>query len=94
MLRPSRFLLLFTVVVLASQAAISMPASAQTVNQNPTIEELLKSRWQVAGFASAGNNRNAMVLFKHPTETFLVQCLTGYDVTRTPREFVTCYSLH
>ncbi len=92
--RPSAFFLLFTVIVLASPAAVSIPASARTVDQNLTIKELLKSGWQVAGFASTGNNRNAMVLFKHPTETYLVQCLTGYDATRTPREFVTCYNLH
>lgn len=92
--RPAGVLLPFTVVALASLAAILSPALAQNVGQNPTIEELLKSGWQVTGFAGSGNGRNAMVLFKHPRETYLVQCLTGYDVTRTPREFVTCYSLH
>ena len=67
--------------------------SAQTGDTGPTIQSLLKSGWQIAGFVSAGNNRNALVLFKHPTETYLVQCLTGYDVTRSPREFVSCYKL-
>lgn len=57
------------------------------------IEELLKTGWQVAGFTSTFDNRSAMILFRHPTETTLVQCLTGYDVTRTPRTYTNCYRL-
>jgi hypothetical protein len=57
------------------------------------IEDLLKSGWQVAGFTSTFDNRSAMILFRHPTETTLVQCLTGYDVTRTPRTYTNCYRL-
>ncbi len=57
------------------------------------IEELLKGGWQVAGFTSTFDNRSAMILFRHPTETTLVQCLTGYDVTRTPRTYTNCYRL-
>jgi hypothetical protein len=58
-----------------------------------SIENLLKSGWQVAGFTSTFDNRSAMILFRHPTETTLVQCLTGYDVTRTPRTYTNCYRL-
>ena len=76
-------------------ASIAKPtaAIAQSDDESLTIEKLLKSGWEVTGFASAGNNRNALVLFKHPRETYLVQCLTGYDVTREPRQFVNCYML-
>ena len=58
-----------------------------------TIEGLLKSGWQIAGFTSTFDNRSAMILFRHPDETTLVQCLTGYDVTRTPRTYTNCYRL-
>lgn len=58
-----------------------------------SIEELLKSGWQVAGFTSTFDNRSALILFRHPAETTLVQCLTGYDVTRTPRTYTNCYRL-
>ena len=45
--------------------------------------------------SSAGVLRHGSTIenIKHPTETYLVQCLSGYDVTRTPREFVNCYEL-
>jgi len=73
--------------------ALWTPALSQSQDEALTVEHLLKSGWQVAGYAAAAGNRTAMVLFKNPSETYLVQCLTGYDVTRTPREFVNCYKL-
>jgi hypothetical protein len=69
------------------------PASSEPASGALNVEALLKSGWQVAGYAAAGSNRAAMILFRHASETYLVQCLTGYDVTRTPREFVNCYEL-
>jgi hypothetical protein len=92
---PARFgLLPFCLTTLLAAATVDpKPVTAQSEDQSPTIEKLLKSGWEVTGFASAGNNRNALVLFKHPKESYLVQCLTGYDVTRTPRQFVNCYTL-
>ena len=71
----------------------SQPLVAQPLEENTAIEQLLTSGWQIAGY-STGDNRSALVLFKHPSETYLVQCLTGYDVTRTPRVFVNCYAVH
>jgi hypothetical protein len=53
----------------------------------------LKSGWQVAGYTSTFDNRSSLVLFKNPNETYLVQCLTGYDVQRTPRVYQNCYRL-
>jgi hypothetical protein len=53
----------------------------------------VKSGWQVAGFTSTFDNRSALILFRHPTETTLVPCLTGYDVTRTPRTYTNCFRL-
>ena len=57
------------------------------------IEKLLSSGWKLAGFASAGTNRYALILFKHSERNYLVQCLTGYDVTRKKREVTTCYEI-
>jgi hypothetical protein len=58
-----------------------------------TIEQLLKSGWEVAGFASNADNRSTFILFRNPGQTYLVQCLAGYDVTREPRVFENCYRL-
>jgi len=58
-----------------------------------TIESLLKGGWQIAGYTSSVDNRSAFILFKHPSENYLVQCRAGYDVTREPREFSNCYKL-
>jgi len=66
----------------------------EPVEEKITIEGLLKSGWQVAGYAGTNDNRSAFVLFRHPSESYLVQCLTGYDVTRTPRVYAHCYALH
>ena len=58
-----------------------------------TIEPLLKSGWQIAGYASSSDNRSTHILFKHPNETYLVQCSAGYDATRETRVFENCYKL-
>jgi hypothetical protein len=73
--------------------ALSAPGRAEPADEKISIEQLLKGGWQVAGFTSTFDNRSALVLFRHPSETYLVQCLTGYDVTRTPRTYVNCYEL-
>jgi hypothetical protein len=85
---------LYVVAAMAAIVGLSTPALARSAGENLTVEQLLTSGWQVVGFASAAGSRAALVLFRHPTETYLVQCLTGYDVTRTPRVFVSCYELH
>jgi hypothetical protein len=58
-----------------------------------SIDQLLKSGWQIAGYASNFDNRSTFILFKNPNENYLVQCLAGYDVTRSPRVFHNCYRL-
>jgi hypothetical protein len=58
-----------------------------------TVEQLLKSGWQIAGYASNSDSRSTFILFKNPAENYLVQCLAGYDVTRSPRVFENCYRL-
>ncbi|WP_045838052.1 hypothetical protein [Hyphomicrobium sp. 99] len=58
-----------------------------------SIEQLMTAGWQIAGYASNSDNRSTFILFKKPNENYLVQCLAGYDVTRSPRVFHNCYRL-
>jgi hypothetical protein len=73
-------------------ALLSAGASAED-EEKVSIEGLVKSGWQVAGYTSTLDERSAFILFKHPSEAYLVQCRAGYDVTRTPRVFSNCYKL-
>jgi hypothetical protein len=69
--------------------ATALPAATE----NRAIEVLLRTGWQIAGYTSTFDNRSAFILFRHPDETFLVQCRAGYDVTREPRTYSNCYEL-
>lgn len=88
-----------TPIILASAMLFGMAmlstAHAEGGTDEPvgSIEDLLKSGWEVAGYASNSDNRSTFILFKKPSATYLVQCLTGYDVTRMPRVFQNCYRL-
>jgi hypothetical protein len=72
--------------------ALSVTISSAT-DDNPSIEELLKTGWQVAGYGQAFDNRSTFILFRNPDQLHLVQCRVGYDVTRTPRVYSICYNL-
>ena len=85
----------------AAALALSAAAAAQPTDEadekpgdgkRVSVEALLKSGWQVAGYASASNNRS-FILLRHPNESHLVQCLAGYDVTRRPPVYSHCYEL-
>jgi hypothetical protein len=80
-------------VGIAVGVCVSGTAKAQTAEDKLSIEALVKSGWQVAGYTSTFDNRSAMILLKHSSESYLVQCLAGYDVQRTPRVYVNCYEL-
>lgn len=82
-----------TIAAIAAAAAFAAPPPAERHDEAIAIEGLLKAGWEVAGFTSTFDNRSAMILFRHPNEASLVQCLTGYDVTRTPRTYTNCYRL-
>lgn len=81
--------------VVTMLVAFAVPTWAQETHGEGaiTIEQLLKSGWEVAGFASNADNRSTFILFRNPGQTYLVQCLAGYDVTREPRVFENCYRL-
>ena len=49
--------------------------------------------WQIAGYSQATDNRSTFILFRHPDQTYLVQCRAGYDATRTPPTYSICYKL-
>jgi len=93
--RPSRRnVIAFVRLVLASLAALALPANLSTAAEDgPAIGELLKTGWQIAGYSQAFDNRSTFILFHHPDQSYLVQCRVGYDVTRTPSTYSICYKL-
>jgi hypothetical protein len=74
-------------------AAVAAAVSAETSDDEPTIEGLLKAGWQIAGYTGAVDNWSTFVLFRHPDQTYLVQCRAGYDATREPHIKPHCYKL-
>jgi hypothetical protein len=87
--------LMFWRIVFAGSAIAVSPATAPAAatTQGPAIEELLKTGWQIAGYSQAFDNRSTFILFRHPEQTYLVQCRVGYDVTRSPSVYAICYEL-
>lgn len=84
-----------TAVLATLVSAMGGTAYAEPAVDEPagSIEQLLETGWEVAGYASNADNRSTFILFKNSAQPYLVQCLTGYDVTRTPRVFQNCYRL-
>ncbi len=88
-----KFLFLLSILA-ASVATCVLPAAVMAAPEETiAIETLLKGGWQIAGYASTFDTRSAFILFRHPTETYLVQCRASYDVTRTPPVTSNCYKL-
>lgn len=78
---------------LAAILLVACPAAA--AEREPiSIESLLKDGWQIAGYTGTFDVRSTLLLFRHPSKDYLVQCSTIYDVTRSPRTVVNCYELH
>jgi hypothetical protein len=82
-----------SIAAFAVSLAATCSASAQTADDEPTIEALLKSGWQIAGYTGAVDNWSTFVLFRNPDQTYLVQCRAGYDATREPHIKPHCYKL-
>jgi len=75
-------------------AMLTLSAKVSTAAEDgPAIGELLKTGWQIAGYAQAFDNRSTFILFRHPEQNYLVQCRVGYDVTRKPSVYAICYEL-
>ena len=70
-------------------AAGGLAAPEETI----PIETLLKGGWQISGYTSTLDSRSAFILFRHPSESYLVQCRASYDVTRSPAAQSHCYKL-
>lgn len=81
------------IAILATGIASAVVADEPADESAGSIAQLLKAGWEVAGYASNSDNRSTFILFKKPGEASLVQCLVGYDVTRSPRVFENCYRL-
>jgi hypothetical protein len=75
-----------------SVSAFSIAHSSQA-DPGPSIEQLLKDDWEIAGYSQAFDNRSTFILFRKAGEQYLVQCRVGYDVTRTPPTYSICYKL-
>lgn len=75
-------------------ALVFSTAASCAAGDSPTVEQLLKGGWQIAGYSQAGDNRSTFVLFRRPDESYLVQCRVGYDVSRQPSTYAICYELH
>ncbi len=73
---------------------LALSATVLSAAENaPAIEDLLKNGWQIAGYSQAFDNRSTFILFRHPEQSYLVQCRVGYDVTRNPSVYSICYEL-
>jgi hypothetical protein len=58
-------------------AFIFSAAACYAAGDSPTVEQLLKGGWQIAGYSQAGDNRSTFILFRRPDESYLVQCRVG-----------------
>jgi hypothetical protein len=85
---PFASILAIGILTFALSAIISSEAE-----DNPSIEELLKTGWRIAGYSQAFDNRSTFILFSNPDQQYLVQCRAGYDVTRNPSTYSLCYTL-
>jgi hypothetical protein len=81
---------LFVAVLPPAYSVAQTPAPAP---QAVTIESLLKSGWQIAGYSDTADGWSAFILFRHPEQSYLVQCRAGYDVMREKRVRTNCYEL-
>ena len=59
--------------------SVHAPAAAEDA---PSISTMLKEGWQIAGYSQATDSRSTFIRFRHPDQTYLVQCRAGYDATR------------
>ena len=82
------------IIGVTSSATLALSATiTSAADDKPSIEELLKTGWQIAGYSQAFDNRSTFILFRNPDQTYLVQCRVGFDVTRTPSAYSLCYEL-
>ena len=81
-----------SIAAFAVLIAATCSVSAQTAYDEPKIEGLLKSGWQIAGIPARSITGRPWCV---PTSgsDILVQCRTGYDATREPHIEPHCYKL-
>src|SRR5262245_27793689 len=91
--RHTNALAFWRIVFAGIAIAVAPAAIPAATTQGPAIAELLQTGWQIAGFSQAFDNRSTFILFRHPEQTYLVQCRVGYDVTRNPSFYAICFEL-
>jgi hypothetical protein len=82
---------LFVAVFLPAHSSVAQAPEPDP--QAVTVESLLKSGWQIAGYSDTADGWSAFILFRHPEQPYLVQCRAGYDVMREKRVRTNCYEL-
>lgn len=93
-IRPGSAPFVSSCILLASLALLILsPATQVAAEDNHTIESLLNTGWEIAGYSQAADNRSTFILFSNSQQTYLVQCRVGYDVTRSPSTYSFCYEL-
>ena len=83
--------------LLVGLAGTALPVAFSSAQSPPpapgsSIEALVRDGWEVAGYVAASDIRT-LILLRHKANAWLVQCSVLIDVTRTPRQVITCYEL-
>jgi len=81
---------LAVLMMLAFGQLLATPSSAQ--GRSLAIEHLIADGWLIAGYISVSDKRS-LILFRHDTHKYLVQCSILVDVLRDPRVQSACYEL-
>lgn len=79
---------------LALMVGLGSVGAASAADTPWTVERLMKDGWEIAGYTGASDIRASLILFRHKDRSFLVQCSTFFDVTRSARTTLNCYELH
>ena len=76
----------------ASQAQPPPQESVTAPVSGGKVESLIRDGWEIAGFVAASDIRT-LILFRHTSNPWLVQCSVLIDVTRSRRQIVACYEI-
>ncbi|HEX4893599.1 MAG TPA: hypothetical protein VFV47_09955 [Hyphomicrobiaceae bacterium] len=76
----------------ASQAQAPPQESVSSPVAGGRVETLMREGWEIAGFVAASDIRT-LILLRHGSHPWLVQCSVLIDVTRSPRQIVACYEI-
>jgi hypothetical protein len=97
---PCKTGLLLVIAAAIAMAVAPRASQAQTPPQEGVtapvsvgkVEALIRDGWEIAGFVAASDIRT-LILLRHPSNPWLVQCSVLIDVTRSRRQIVACYEI-